>query len=414
MGSRTGSSPHRDPSPRLAACLSFPGSSLGAVGRLPDPFRNIPGTAADGRPCPFPRRAGMGAPRHPPSGRPPWVGVWRGPPPTRPWPRGTVQARAGPASGAVPRRSRPGGGGTQWDQFNDWVVAGGAPPPRWLWGHSRSTVLWEPAGGGCLSCPPPPPLLLWHWGWGPCAGGQAGLLGGSCLSFPLPFPAVVLRDPRGWGHCVCPLLPPSTCTAWWVSCLCRSYSIWCVPRQDAPARPPGGGAGRETPGSVSQLGGTRGWGATEGPGVATPSSHASGPAASPPSPDVLQLPGPGANPAGPSWGCRCPPSPGFSWAPRRGCGCRDRDLLALGLQEGCWCRIWPRGVLRALSSVRGNGICCNLCVVLGAAPLALGVGAGGARCTPPGLRWVSLGALGAAVPGGALRAASREHPAKGK
>lgn len=81
-------------------------------------------------------------------------GVAGPPPPARPWPRGTVQARAGPAPGAVPRRSRPGGGGTQWDQFSDWVAAGGAPPPRWLWGHSRME-LWERAWGG----PPASPHL---------------------------------------------------------------------------------------------------------------------------------------------------------------------------------------------------------------------------------------------------------------
>lgn len=208
MGSRTGSSPHRDPSPRLAACLSFPGSSLGAVGRLPDPFRNIPGTAADGRPCPFPRRAGMGAPRHPPSGRPPWVGVWRGPPPTRPWPRGTVQARAGPASGAVPRRSRPGGGGTQWDQFNDWVVAGGAPPPRWLWGHSRSTVLWEPAGGGCLSCPPPPALASLSLGMGAMCRGPGRAAGWIVPQFPLALPCCGAQGSQGVGALCLPPPPP--------------------------------------------------------------------------------------------------------------------------------------------------------------------------------------------------------------
>lgn len=212
MGSRTGSSPHRDPSPRLAACLSFPGSSLGAVGRLSDPFRNIPGTAADGRPCPFPRRAGMGAPRHPPSGRPPWVGVWRGPPPTRPWPRGTVQARAGPASGAVPRRSRPGGGGTQWDQFNDWVVAGGAPPPRWLWGHSRSTVLWEPAGGGCLSCPPPPALASLALGMGAMCRGPgraAGCWVDRASVSPCPSLLWCSGIPGGGGTVSAPSSPPA-------------------------------------------------------------------------------------------------------------------------------------------------------------------------------------------------------------
>lgn len=100
---------------------------LDAMGWLLDPFS----PRSHGGWVPVPVPCIMGALRRLLPGRTPWVGVWQGPP-ARPWPRGPVQVRAGPALGAVPRRSRPGGGGTQWDQFSDWVSAGGATPPRWL------------------------------------------------------------------------------------------------------------------------------------------------------------------------------------------------------------------------------------------------------------------------------------------
>lgn len=169
---------------------------LGATGWLLDLLSPRPHRG--GCPCPFP--ANTSALRRPLPGRTPWVGVWRGPPPARPWPRGPVQVRAGPALGAVPRRSRPGGGGTQWDQFSDWVSAGGATPPRWLWGHSgRVGTGW---GGRCV---PPLPYPTLRTGLQARLEGVLGPSGGeSCLSFTL----LGARGMQGVGA-PCPGVPPA-------------------------------------------------------------------------------------------------------------------------------------------------------------------------------------------------------------
>lgn len=208
MGSRTGSSPHRDPSPRLAACLSFPGSSLGAVGRLPDPFRNIPGTAADGRPCPFPRRAGMGAPRHPPSGRPPWVGVWRGPPQPVPGPGGRCRPgqgrpRALSPAGAAPAAVGPSGTSstTGWWRVGPLPRAGsGAIPAARCCGNRL--------GGGACPVPPPPALASLALGMGAMCRGPGRAAGWIVPQFPLALPCCGAQGSQGVGALCLPPPPP--------------------------------------------------------------------------------------------------------------------------------------------------------------------------------------------------------------
>lgn len=248
MGSRPRSSLRRRP-----GVPQFPRTLAGRQTR-PRPRRGWP-------PLPVLAPRQCGCPAVPVVGEAPVGWGVAGPPPAPPWPQGMVQAQAGPAPGAVPRQNHPGGGGTQWDQLSDWVAAGGAPPPRWLWGRSRRTALWERAGGAPVL--PPASLIL-----------------GMGLGVP-------------WG--------------WWVNC--ASVSPWPSPVGD-----PGIQGGMQED-----------WGAMEGPCAAIPSSHASVPTAGPPLPDVLQLRGPKADPAGLSGGAESPPgvqpgAPPAPWVLCRGSG----------------------------------------------------------------------------------------------
>lgn len=152
MGSRPGSSPHRHPSPGLMACLSFPRPSLGAMGRLPDPF-----------PPPAPPRMG-------------------------------ALARSRAVLAWVPRGARCRGGPCG--------LGCGGPPP------SLSLAPGDGAGPGRAGpglCPPPePPRRRWDpvgpvqrlggGGWGPSPALALGL-----------FPHSVVGT--GWGGGV-PVPPP--------------------------------------------------------------------------------------------------------------------------------------------------------------------------------------------------------------